>query len=59
MYAVRPGSTASYPSLAYVLVSFNGEVGIGTSLPAALRDALPLGSAVGGGDGEPADPGGG
>jgi uncharacterized protein len=40
VYAVRPGSTASYPSLAYVLVSFNGDVGIGTSLPLALADAI-------------------
>lgn len=40
IYAVRAGSSVSYPSLAYVLVSYNGEVGIGTSLPAALGDAL-------------------
>jgi uncharacterized membrane protein (UPF0182 family) len=40
IYAVRAGSTVSYPSLAYVLVSYNGEVGIGDSLPQALGDAL-------------------
>ncbi|GAB2444418.1 UPF0182 family protein [Nocardioides hungaricus] len=40
VYAVRAGSSVSYPSLAYVLVSYNGEVGIGTSLPSALADAL-------------------
>jgi uncharacterized membrane protein (UPF0182 family) len=50
VYAVRPGSTASYPSLAYVLVSFNGEVGIGTSLPLALADAIGVDD-VGGGTG--------
>ena len=55
VYAVRPGSTASYPSLAYVLVSFNGEVGIGTSLPLALADAIGVdgvGSGTGGGTGD-------
>jgi uncharacterized membrane protein (UPF0182 family) len=50
VYAVRPGSTASYPSLAYVLVSFNGEVGIGTSLPLALADAIGV-DGVGSGSG--------
>ena len=55
VYAVRPGSTASYPSLAYVLVSFNGEVGIGTSLPLALADAIGV-DGVGSGTGE--EPGG-
>lgn len=61
VYAVRPGSTASYPSLAYVLVSFNGEVGIGTSLPLALADAIGVdgvgteepGGGTGEGEGEP------
>ncbi|GAA4735856.1 UPF0182 family protein [Nocardioides endophyticus] len=56
VYAVRPGSSASYPSLAYVLVSFNGEVGIGTSLPLALADAIGVDD-VGSGTGE--DPGAG
>ena len=57
VYAVRAGSSVSYPSLAYVLVSYNDEVGIGTSLPAALADALdrtlpPATGGGGGGDGQ-------
>jgi uncharacterized membrane protein (UPF0182 family) len=54
VYAVRAGSTVSYPSLAYVLVSYNGEVGIGKTLTTALGDALGAGlqppSGTGGGN---------
>jgi uncharacterized protein len=55
VYAVRAGSSVSYPSLAYVLVSYNDEVGIGTSLPAALADALDrtLPTSPSGGGGNP------
>ncbi|GAA1130964.1 UPF0182 family protein [Nocardioides aquiterrae] len=69
VYAVRAASSVSYPSLAFVLVSYNGEVGIGTSLPAALANALetslppstgggasPGGGNEGGGQGEPSGP---
>jgi uncharacterized membrane protein (UPF0182 family) len=59
VYAVRPGSTASYPSLAYVLVSFNGEVGIGTSLPLALADAIGVDDVGSGAGEEPGDDTGG
>ncbi|HEU5037725.1 MAG TPA: UPF0182 family protein [Nocardioides sp.] len=63
VYAVRAASSVSYPSLAYVLVSYNGEVGIGTSLPAALADALdsslPPSTGGGGGDGNGGGNGGG
>jgi uncharacterized membrane protein (UPF0182 family) len=45
VYAVRAGSTVSYPSLAYVLVSYNGQVGIGKTLTGALGDALGTGTA--------------
>ncbi|MBB6629121.1 UPF0182 family protein [Nocardioides sp. KIGAM211] len=40
VYAVRAGSTSSFPTLQYVLVSYGGEVGIGKTLGEALRDVL-------------------
>jgi len=40
VYAVRAGSTSSYPILRFVLVSYGDEVGIGATMTAALADAL-------------------
>ena len=40
VYAVRSGSTAGFPILRFVLVSYGGEVGIGTTLSEAVGDAL-------------------
>ena len=40
VYAVRAGSTSSYPILQYVLVSYGGEVGIGRTLGEALANVL-------------------
>ena len=37
---MRAGSTSGYPILQYVLVSYGGEVGIGTTLHDALADVL-------------------
>ncbi|MCW2852433.1 MAG: hypothetical protein JWM84_2097, partial [Nocardioides sp.] len=39
VYAVR-SSTSGYPILRFVLVSYGGEVGIGTTMTRALADAL-------------------
>lgn len=40
VYALRTASESSYPILTYVLVSYNGQIGIGSSLATALADAL-------------------
>ncbi len=40
VYAVRAGSSSSYPILQYVLVSYGGEVGIGRTLGEALANVL-------------------
>jgi uncharacterized membrane protein (UPF0182 family) len=40
IYAARAGTTGGYPILQYVLVSYGGNVGIGTTLTEALGDAL-------------------
>ncbi len=40
VYAVRAGSSSGYPTLQYVLVSYGGNVGIGTTLGGALSDVL-------------------
>ncbi|MCZ4497991.1 MAG: hypothetical protein JWQ74_544 [Marmoricola sp.] len=40
LYTVRSGGTGSYPVLQYVLASFGKEVGIGSTLGAALDDVL-------------------
>ena len=57
VYAVRTGGASSFPILQYVIVSYDGRVGIGEDLPAALADAL--GVAAPDGDPEPPDdPGG-
>ena len=40
VYAARAGTTGGYPILQYVLVSYGGNVGIGTTLTQALGDAL-------------------
>ena len=50
VYATRAGSTGGYPILRYVLVSYGGQVGIGTTLTSALGDAL-LAGPVSGNDG--------
>ncbi|MBZ5740669.1 UPF0182 family membrane protein [Nocardioides mangrovi] len=51
VYASRIGTTGSYPVLTYVLVSYGGEVGIGSTFTQALDDALGgSGSSTGGGD---------
>ena len=57
VYAVRAGSTSSYPILHYVLVSYDGEVGIGTTLPLALADAIGVGTGSGSGERRPRDTG--
>lgn len=40
LYAAQSGSTASYPILQYVLVSYGGEVGIAPTLAGAIESAL-------------------
>lgn len=40
IYAARAGTTGGYPILQYVLVSYGGNVGIGSTLFEALGDAL-------------------
>ncbi|GEP35072.1 UPF0182 protein [Nocardioides szechwanensis] len=40
VYAVRAGSSAAYPILQYVLVSYGENVGIGVTMLEALADAL-------------------
>ncbi len=40
VYAVRAGSSSSYPILQYVLTSYGGETGIGRTLGESLADAL-------------------
>jgi uncharacterized membrane protein (UPF0182 family) len=40
VYATRSNSTSSFPELQYVIVSYGGQVGIGTTLTGALADAL-------------------
>jgi uncharacterized membrane protein (UPF0182 family) len=40
VYATRTNSTSSVPELQYVIVSYGGQVGIGTTLTGALADAL-------------------
>jgi uncharacterized membrane protein (UPF0182 family) len=42
VYAVRSGSASGYPTLQFVLVSYGGQVGIGTTLGNALRDVLDI-----------------
>ncbi len=66
VYAARSGSTGGYPILQYVLVSYGGQVGIGTTLTSALGDALLTGPISGndnngdqGGDGSGNNSGGG
>ena len=44
LYAQRKTGAALYPALRYVLVSFGEQVGIGTTLTAALNDVLGLAS---------------
>ena len=44
LYAQRKTGAASYPALRYVLVSFGEQVGIGTTLTAALDDVLGIAS---------------
>ncbi|WP_426245431.1 UPF0182 family protein [Nocardioides sp. LHG3406-4] len=40
LYAAQSGSDASYPILQYVLVSYDGSVGIATTLTGAIESAL-------------------
>ena len=40
VYAQKTESASAYPILTYVLVSYDGQVGIGKSLALALADAL-------------------
>jgi uncharacterized membrane protein (UPF0182 family) len=40
VYAIRELSDASFPELEFVIVSYGGEVGIGTTMTEALADAL-------------------
>lgn len=60
LYTQRESGEGRYPVLRYVLASFGKEVGIGTSLTAALDDVLgeidPSNEPVEPGDGEPAPP---
>ena len=44
LYAQRKTGAALYPALRYVLVSFGEQVGIGTTLTAALDDVLGIAS---------------
>jgi uncharacterized membrane protein (UPF0182 family) len=46
VYAVRAGSSSGYPTLQYVLVSYGGNVVIGTTLGEALRDVLNVSSST-------------
>jgi uncharacterized membrane protein (UPF0182 family) len=50
VYATRTNSTASYPILRYVLVSYGDKVGIGSTLESAIIDVL-------GGTATPTEPG--
>lgn len=43
LYAAQSGSSASYPILQFVLVSYGGEVGIAASLADAIADSLEQG----------------
>lgn len=59
VYAQQTGATASYPVLAYVLVSYDGQVGFGRTLQTAIESALtaaPGDSGTDGGDSEPTEP---
>lgn len=49
VYAARVGTAGAYPILQYVMVSYAGEVGIGTTLTGAINAALG-GSPFDGGD---------
>jgi uncharacterized membrane protein (UPF0182 family) len=40
LYTLRSGGAASFPQLAFVLVSFGQDVGIGSTLDEALQDVL-------------------
>lgn len=40
IYVTRTGSTGGYPELTFVVVSYRGSVGIGSTLTQALGDAL-------------------
>ncbi len=40
LYTVREGGAGNYPGLTFVLVSFGKQVGIGSTLSAALGDVL-------------------
>jgi uncharacterized protein len=63
VYATRATSTAGFPELQYVIVSYGGSVGIGTTLTEALADSLkvnpdqqptePSGQGNGNGNSEP------
>ena len=44
LYAAQSGSTASYPILQFVLVSYGGRVGIAPSMADAIADALGQGN---------------
>jgi uncharacterized membrane protein (UPF0182 family) len=48
MYTIRTGGTGTYPQLKFVLVSFGTDVGIGTTLSAALDDVLGTKASSGG-----------
>ena len=52
VYASRVGATGSYPVLTYVLVSYAGEVGIGSTFTEALSDALTGSTSTGGDNGD-------
>ena len=62
LYTQRQTGEGRYPVLRYVLVSFDKEVGVGTTLTAALDDVLgrnpPAGQQAGGGTGAPTTGGG-
>ena len=59
VYAVRAGGASSFPILQHVIVYYNGDVGIGTTLVDALRNALGVEEGSGGGPVVEPDGGGG
>jgi uncharacterized membrane protein (UPF0182 family) len=66
VYATRELSDASFPELEFVIVSYGGQVGIGTTMTQALADVLgvspdisiPTGDTGGGGGSGGAEPSG-